>query len=91
MLARRTVVRTFQSLDTPGRLEKQDTNFVREPVDGLWGWPRDFMSSWCDDFCASRSAIFSGPKWCEHYHARVEIHQKRLEPVTTSTKWRRGP
>ena len=75
-----------QLLDGTSRPEEPGTDLVRKPVDGLWRRSGDFEIRERGNFCASRPAIFSGPKRCELYHARVEIHQKRLEPAMPSTK-----
>ena len=62
-------------------LRRPDTNLVREPVDGLWGWPGDLVVRGRDDFCATRSAILFGSKRSELYRVGVEVHQEGLDPV----------
>jgi len=74
----------------PSGLRSPGTDFVRESVDGLWGRSGDLIVGGCDNLRASRSAILVGPKWCKLYRIRVKIHQKRLEPGMTSTKYRRN-
>jgi len=70
--------------DAVGVLRRLGTNFVREPVNGLWGRSGDLIIRGRDDFCASRPAVLFRPKRCEVYHIRVEIHQKCLEPAIMS-------
>ena len=66
--------------DTVSVLQKPGTDFVRESVDGLWGWSRDLVIRGRGDLFATRSTILFGPKSCELYRVGVEIHQKSLEP-----------
>ena len=82
---------TAKARKVPGALQRPGTDLVCESVDGLWRWPRDRVPRCQDDFCTTRSAIFLRPERRECYHIRVEIHQKSLEPMTVSTRCRRGP
>ena len=86
MRGHRTVEKFRQTQDTLSALRRSGTDFVRESVDGLWGGSGNPIVGGCDDLCASRSAILIGAKRSELYRIRVEVHQKRLEAVTTSTK-----
>ena len=63
-----------QMPEAPSGLRGPDTDFVRQSVDGLWGWSGDLVVGEDDDLCTSRPAILVGPKRCELYHIRVEIY-----------------
>jgi len=74
----------------PSALQRPGTDLVRESVNRLWRWPGDLVFRDRDNSCATRSAILLRPERRKLYHIRVEIHQKSLEPMTVSTRCRRG-
>ena len=57
MRERHTAVQVRQVLGTVSALQRLETDLVRKPVNGLWGWSGDLAVRGCNELGATRSAV----------------------------------
>ena len=74
MQERRTTMGVHHMLGAVNVLLRSETDLVRKPVNGLWGWFGNLVVRGHNELGTTRSAVLFRPEWCELHRVGVEVH-----------------